>query len=239
VISTVAFCPHPPALVPELTAGAQGELAPLRAACTEAIGRLAGAGRLVVLGSGPEERSYGPTARGTLAGYGRAVETGLGAPGGHEPPELPLSLTVGAWLIGQVLGPDSGAVGVSVGPEPAGAASRGLLDRLDRFDIAAVPDVALLVMGDGSARRRPSGPGSFDPRAADFDATVLAALGRGEPDVVAGLDPVLGDGLLAAGVAAWRAAGHLLAGTAFDAEVLYADDPYGVGYFVAVWTARV
>jgi hypothetical protein len=32
--------------------------------------------------------------------------------------------------------------------------------------------------------------------------------------------------------------GQLLAGVSYDAEVLYADDPYGVGYFVAVWAAR-
>jgi hypothetical protein len=234
VISTVAFCPHPPALVPQLAAGAAGELAPLRTACAEAVGRLAGAGRrLVVLGGGPSTRSYSSTARGTLAGYGRPVETGLGAAAGGGAVELPLSLTVGAWLIGAAIGPDSGATGFSVGPDAAGTEARaGLVDR------APAADVALLVMGDGSARRSPNAPGSVDPRAGAFDAGVLSALRRGDPDALAGLDPRLGDALLAAGVAAWRAAGRLLSGAAFDAEVLYADDPYGVGYFVAVWTAR-
>ncbi len=236
----MAFCPHPPALVPELAAGAEGELAPLRAACADAIGRLAGAGRLVVLGAGTPTRAHASTARGTLAGYGRPVVTGLGASGAHQAPELPLSLTIGAWLIGQVLGPDSGAVGISVGPDLAGtAAVRDLLDRAVPADPATAPDVALLVMGDGSARRSRSAPGSFDPRAAAFDAEVGSALHSGEPEALAALDPVLGDRLLAAGIAAWRAAGQLLAGTSFDADVRYADAPYGVGYFVAVWTARV
>jgi hypothetical protein len=233
VISTVAFCPHPPALVPELIAGAAGELAPLRAACADAIGRLAGEGqRLLVLGSGAPARAHSPKARGTLAGYGRPIEVSLGAPGGDEGPELPLSLTVGAWLIGQVLGPDTGAVGFSVGADPARTQPVAEL-----FDLVVAEDVALLVMADGSARRRRSAPGHLDPRAEAFDTDVLTALRCGEPDALAALDPGLGDVLLAAGVAAWRAAGRLLAGAAFDAEVLYADDPYGVGYFVALWSA--
>jgi hypothetical protein len=44
--------------------------------------------------------------------------------------------------------------------------------------------------------------------------------------------------LLAAGVPAWQAAGRLLDGGDYTAELLYRDDPYGVGYFVAAWTAR-
>jgi hypothetical protein len=234
VISSVAFCPHPPALVPALAAGAADELAVLRAACFDAVVRLAGAGqRLLVLGSGSPARPYAPTTRGTLAGYGRPVEVGLGAPAGDEPPELPLSLTIGAWLIGQAVGPDNGAIGFSVGSDPAETSlAAGQLERL------GAEDVALLVMGDGSARRSRSAPGYLDPRAVAFDTDVLSALRRGAPDALAALDPVLGPELLAAGVAAWRAAGRLLAGAEFDAEVRYADDPYGVAYFVATWSAR-
>jgi hypothetical protein len=33
-------------------------------------------------------------------------------------------------------------------------------------------------------------------------------------------------------------AGRLLADISYDARLLYADDPYGVGYYVAAWTAR-
>jgi len=44
--------------------------------------------------------------------------------------------------------------------------------------------------------------------------------------------------MLAAGTPAWRAAGGLLDGVDYEADVLYAADPYGVAYTVAVWTAR-
>ena len=55
VVSAVAFCPSPPLLVPELAAGAAGELDPLRAACREAVRRLLAAGpdQVVVIGTGP------------------------------------------------------------------------------------------------------------------------------------------------------------------------------------------
>jgi hypothetical protein len=96
--------------------------------------------------------------------------------------------------------------------------------------------VALLVMGDGSARRSTSAPGYLDERAADFDADVAAALAGGRGDALT-VDGWLAEQLLAAGAPAWNAAGRLLRGRTFAADLLYADAPYGVGYFVAVWTS--
>jgi len=96
VISAIAFCPQPPLLVPELAAGAAGELADLRAACAVAIGRVAGAGeQLILLGAGEPSRSHAAPARGSLAGYGLPVELRLGAPIDGGALELPLSLTIG------------------------------------------------------------------------------------------------------------------------------------------------
>jgi hypothetical protein len=117
-----------------------------------------------------------------------------------------------------------GAVGYSIG---AGESQPPLLDDAE---------VALLVMGDGSARRSTTAPGYFDERAADFDADVAAALASGNADCLA-IDDWLAGQLLAAGAPAWNAAGRLLRGRSFDAELLYDAAPYGVGYFVAVWTA--
>ncbi len=65
---------------------------------------------------------------------------------------------------------------------------------------------------------------------------MAAALAAGDAAALRDLDPALGADLLAAGVPAWRAVGRAVAGT-FEAELLYAGDPYGVGYFVASWTA--
>jgi hypothetical protein len=206
----VAFCPHPPLLVPQVACGAAAELDDLRAACRAAIKRAtSNAARLVVIGAGERSAGYEPNARGSLAGYGVAIDIPLGSdePG---PVELPLSLTIGAWLLRDALGPDCGAVGYSIG---AGESQPPLLDDAE---------VALLVMGDGSARRSTT--------------VVAAARARANADCLA-IDDWLAGQLLAAGAPAWNAAGRLLRGRSFDAELLYDAAPYGVGYFVAVWTA--
>lgn len=223
MVTGAVFCPHPPVLIPDVAQGAAAELDALRAACRTAILRLAAPGRQwVVLGSAPVAARYPASARGSLAGYGVDVEIPLGVDGPGSA-ELPLSLTVGAWLLRDALGPNCRAVGWSV--------DRGRLGD----EVAA--DTAVLVMGDGSARRSTAAPGYLDDRAAAFDAGVAAALRSGDPNRLR-VDTDLGDGLLAAGPRAWAAAGQLLGPATFDAELLYEDAPYGVGYFVAVWTAR-
>jgi hypothetical protein len=224
VISAVAFCPHPPLLVPDVARGAAPELDDLRAACRTAIRRFAHPGaRLVVVGAGAEWRQFGPTTRGSLAGYGVPVEIPLGSdePG---PVELPLALTIGAWLLRDALGADCGAIGHAVGP------GDGRLPSVD-------DDVTLLVMGDGSARRSTSAPGYFDERAAAFDGAVVDALRSGDPARLRP-DVALGDALLAAGSRAWSAAASLTAPHEWDADLLYDAAPYGVGYIVASWTQR-
>jgi hypothetical protein len=224
VISAVAFCPHPPLLVPHVAHGAAAELDALRAACRIAVKRAASsASHLVVIGAGERSARYEPNARGSLAGYGVPVELPLGSdePG---PVGLPLSLTIGAWLLREALGPDCGAVGYSIGAQDSQP------PQLDDTP------VTLIVMGDGSARRSITAPGYLDDRAAAFDADVAAALASGRGDCLA-IDRWLADQLLAAGAPAWNAAGRLLRGRTFDAELLYDDAPYGVGYFVAAWTA--
>jgi hypothetical protein len=229
VISAVAFCPHPPVLVPEVAQGAAAELADLRAACGTAIRRAVAPGtEIIAVGVGDRWQRHEPTARGSLAPYGVPLEIPLGAdePG---PVELPLSLTVGAWLLRDTVGPNCGAWGWSVGPGAAGRPAA-----LEPDD--GVPR-ALIVMADGSARRSAVGPGSFDERSARFDAAIADALGSG---AVGGLhlaaEPAAE--LLVGGAAAWDEAAHTLAGAAWDAELLYDAAPYGVGYFVATWTRR-
>jgi hypothetical protein len=226
VIRAVAFCPHPPLLVPEVAQRAAAELDDLRTACRAAIRRVAqSADRLVVVGAGPSWQHFGATSRGSLAGYGVALEIPLGSDE-SGPVELPLSLTIGAWLLRDALGPNCGAVGYAMGP------CDGVLPRFDEDD-----DITLVVMGDGSARRSTSAPGYFDERAAAFDALVATALATGQPDLLH-INPAVGAELLAAGTDVWDAAARLLEGGDWTAELLYDADPYGVGYFVAAWTER-
>ncbi len=234
MITGVSFCPHPPALVPSVAGSAAAELEELRAACLAAIADLRSSGpdQIVLIGSAPASAAHSPVARGSLAGYGVDLEVHLGSPGCGGDVDLPLSLTVGAWLLGQAVGPRSAAVGYSVGPDFA--ASRHAAELLGR---AERERLGLLVLGDGSARRTERAPGYLDPRASDFDDEVAAALAGGDGEALSELDVGLGAELLAAGVPAWRAAGALLAGDAFDSRLIYRGDPYGVAYFVASWTA--
>ncbi|HEX6756079.1 MAG TPA: hypothetical protein VF109_09055 [Mycobacteriales bacterium] len=234
MLTAIGFCPQPPLLVPELAAGAAGELDALRAACAEVIRRLLGAGpdRVVVLGTGPRTRTYAPGTGGSLAGFGVPVTAALpgvpvtaalpGAPArGHR--GLPLPLTVGAWLLAGAAVP---CTGVELGPD---ADLRALAACLDGGR------AALLVMGDGSARRCEGAPGYVDPRAAPHDAAVAAALRGGDAAALRELDPALGAELLAAGVPVWRAAGHVAGDDELAADLLYDDAPYGVGYLAATW----
>jgi hypothetical protein len=266
VLSAIAFCPSPPLLVPELAAGAAAELDPLRAACRHAVRRLLATGpdEIIVIATALGTRQFPAGTTGTLAGYGVPVTAVLpgGRPGRYadsgsvpdrygEP--LPLGLTLGAWLL---TGAEVPCSAFAVGPETDPAELAAGLDRSDRRR-------GLLVMGDGSARRSEQAPGYVDPRAAAFDAGVADALATGDAAALRSLDPALGAELLASGVPAWRVAAHAatalaaptaaVAGTAaaptaggapaaeaapYGAELLHDSAPYGVAYFVAIWTAR-
>ncbi len=215
------MCPHPPLLVPELAAGAAGELDELRAACADAIDGLAVADRLVVVGSAATTREYVPDAGGSLAPYGADLTVG----GGQEP-ALPLSLTIGRWLLGRA--PD--AFQAVAADEPA----RRCRD-LGR-SLAAGDRLALLVMGDGGARRGEKAPGYVDARARPYDAAVARAFETADCDALASLDPAEAAELLVAGRAAWQVLAGAADGAGLTGRLLAAQAPYGVCYLVAAWS---
>lgn len=130
----------------------------------------------------------------------------------------------------------SRGVGVSVGTRLAAhlTAVAGFGGRVEAADGASLGS-AVLVFGNGSARRGEKAPGHFDERASAFDETTLGALVRGEPAALAGLDDELGVELLADGIAGLRGLGRALAGSPVAASTLYADDPFGVQYWVVTW----
>lgn len=92
-----------------------------------------------------------------------------------------------------------------------------------------------LVVANGSAARGERAPGHLDERALGFDAAVEAALRAPDLDALRRLDEDLAAELWVGHVAGLRALGELLAG-AGPAEVDYADDPFGVRYWVMRWT---
>lgn len=242
MLIAAAFCPQPPLLVPELAQGAAPQLDALRAACTAAVDRLYAAGPevLAVAGSGGPSQGAPVRSRGSFHRYGLDLavdggwpESGAAAAGsggaGASPEEMPLSLLIAAWLLrDRPSAPPREAFAVA-GQEDAVALGSVLAARPER--------VGLLVIGDGSASRTLKAPGHLDPRAEGYDEAVAKALGTADHRALAALDPALSDELLVAGLPAWQTAASAAAGHDFDAELLYDEAPYGVGYFVATWTA--
>lgn len=236
MLVTAALCPHPPLLVPGVAAGATGEADDLRSAADGAVRRLLAADPdlVVVTGCASAVGPFADGAWGSLRPFGVAVD--VGGPTDREPaPTLPLSLTVGRWLLDRA--PEAGRTilfGVTADAEPQRWLDLGaaLADR--------APRVAMLVMGDGSARRSPKGPGHLDPRAEPFDEEVAAAVRAVDTAALAGLDAELAADLLVAGRAPWQvlagAAAALPPDRPLTGEVTYAGAPYGVAYLVATWT---
>ncbi|MQY15388.1 hypothetical protein SRB5_55670 [Streptomyces sp. RB5] len=238
MLIAAACCPCPPLLVPEVAAGAAAELDALRAACTDAIGVLAASrpDRLMVLGPA-EQEGRGPHPQGAVGsfrGFGVDKDVRLGAvdtalEGART---LPLSLTVGAWLLGLTDWSGTPVEGLGVG-EPLPTA-RCL--EVGRELAAGAGRVALLVMGDGTACRTHKAPGYFDERAQAFDEAAARALGAADLNAVAALDPELAFDLQASGRACWQVLAGAAQGADLSGQLLHEDAPYGVGYYVATWS---
>ncbi|BCB87804.1 class III extradiol ring-cleavage dioxygenase family protein [Phytohabitans suffuscus] len=214
-------------IVPEIAGGAAAELDPLRAACAVAVRRLAasGARSLLVLGSDSSTVDYNSPVRVTFSRWGLPEPPG-------EPPSLPLSLSVGEWLINRAFVPVpvvtrrfvAIADGASV-DECVALAGR----------LGSEEPWALLAMGDGSACRGTTAPGYDDPRALPYDEAVERALAGADLDALLGLDPVLSAELMVAGRAPWQVLAAAAAGGTWRATMEYSGAPYGVAYFVASW----
>lgn len=254
MLTAAVFCPHPPLLVPELASGAADELDDLRQACDDAL-RLLLASRpelVICVGLASPSGEWDSHAVGSLRPYGvdvRAGDSRREPPDGRDTaadPELPLALTLGAWLLDRAswLGERRYiGVGKELAPAECGRLGAGLVEGAGRM--------ALLVMGDGSARRTSTAPGVFDDRAAGYDEAVADALSAADGAALLRLVPREAETLLVAGRAPWQVAAGALravavgngcgyldgtpAGSAVRPSLHYAKAPYGVGYLVATW----
>ncbi|MFC4529564.1 class III extradiol dioxygenase subunit B-like domain-containing protein [Sphaerisporangium dianthi] len=236
MLVAAAVCPHPPLIAPELAGAAAPELDDLRAACVSAVRSLAEAApdAIIVTGAadGPAQAvSYGPDAGGSLAPWGAGVLVGAGVP------VLPLSLTIGRLLADLAgVGPVAGYEAVPSDASPAACARAG--EAMAR----CAERVALLVMGDGSAKLTVKSPGYHDPGAQAYNEALARALGDADPRALAALDPGEAARMWVAGRAAFQVlagaagAGTGDGGTGLRGELLYDDAPYGVGYLVARWS---
>ncbi|SHN80813.1 hypothetical protein SAMN05660350_02995 [Geodermatophilus obscurus] len=224
--SAVAFCPCPPLLVPAVAGRAAADTATLRAACATAVGAVLAARPelVVVVGGEPGCGRFGDGDGGDLRGFGVDLEVPFAGRARSDGRRTPLAHTLGAWLLD---GAGYAGARLGVGPDDLAGALTG----------RAAP-VAVLVMGDGSARRSLKAPGHLDEAAEPFDEAVAAALAAGDPGALAALDPAEGARLLAAGVPAWRAVGAVLAGREVTGRLHAHEAPFGVGYLVADWSVR-
>lgn len=247
-------------LVPEVANGAAEELADVRDASFEAVTRLrlerpdlliavatgGGAGAREVRFGGNFRRfgvdlAVGEGATGDgLAGDGAAGsdigdvagDDGRGARG-----TACVGLLVGRWLLD---GGFPAAVPLREGWEIGERTEPGECERIGRALAARSARVALLVMGDGTARRGVKAPGYLDERAVPFDDEVARALGGVDTRALAAIDPAAASDLMAAGRAPWQVLAGAVDGSSpsWRGELLSYRAPYGVGYFTAVWTPQ-
>jgi hypothetical protein len=236
-----AVCPHPPLLIPAALGSAASdppaELRKVSDAAARAVAGLAAArpDLIVVAGGGAAEREYGADASGGLHAFGVGVTVGAGEP------VLPLSLTVGRWLLerGGILDRDGKPAGAAGPPvvfqEVARSAAAGDCLKLGRILADRAPRVALLAMGDACARPAREAPGVPDPDAQDYDEEVAEALAAADARWLARLDPALDEELVVAGRAAWQVLAGAAGGRSMDGRLLCMAAPYGVTYLVASW----
>ncbi|WP_117666972.1 hypothetical protein [Micromonospora sp. MW-13] len=230
-----AVCPHPPLIVPEVAGAAAGELDGLRAACAAAVARLLAAGpdAITLVGAGPRTLSLRSADYGSLRPYGVDRHVRLwrvNCAGGER---LPLSLTIGAWLLGRTgtkLPRFAHAIAADASPQECARLGAELVGAADHR-------MALLVLGDGSACRGTKAPGYDDPRARVYDDGVAGALADADAEALLGLDPALSAELSVAGRAPWQvlAGAVRAAGGDWRGELGHHEAPYGVAYLVANW----
>ena len=231
MLAAAAVCPHPPLLVPEAMGASgphrDGDLGALLAACDAAILGLADAGPdvIVVVGGAAATADFGGSAAGSLREYGVGLAVGSGEP------VLPLSLTIGSWLLRRA--------GLGGGRTRFQALARNtpVADclRLGAGLAGQAPRVALLAMGDGPARRAVGIEGAADPEVEHYEAEVAAALGDADPGRLARLAPALDDELVVAGRAAWQVLAGAAEGRQLAARLRCAVARYDVSYLVASW----
>jgi hypothetical protein len=220
-IRSVAFVPAAPLLIPAVAAGSAALDDGLRAACRDAASRLAVSSpdEIVVVAGTHVPGEWPAGATWDTSGFGVA-------PGRENAgPTVPWPLGFGAWLLDEC-GWTGGRryLGLGDGSAPM-------------LPWAGGNDCALLVVGDGSACRSDRAPGGYDPRSEAFDRSVAAALGGGDTESLGRIGVSLAADLMCSGAPAWRwLAGALAEARPASAELLADDAPYGVGYFVALWS---
>ena len=222
MIVSAGVVPHPPLLFRELGGGTD-PVPELREAAEQVVRDLVReADEVVVVGPADTSVTWDPATPVDVRRFGGTRErVGRG---------LPLSLGVGRRLL------DATRWGGPV--ELRSVAWRDAhLEDLAAELVARPARTALLVLGDGSARRGEKAPGYLDERAFPFDDALAAALATGDAEALRDLDADLAAELMVLGSSAFRVLGAvaLSQGGPTETTLTYRDDPFGVTYLVALW----
>jgi hypothetical protein len=224
MLHAAAVVPTPPLLVPEISGASAGREADLRAACDDAVAALLvdRPDRVLVVGGAPGA----PAATASWDWRGFGVVQPVPAP--RHP--LPLALAIGAWLLDRHgWRGERGLVAVPPDLAPSDCASTGAAS------VAGDARTALLVCGDGSARRSRSAPGHLHPDAEAWDAEVARALATADCGALAALSPARAVELMASGRAPWQVLAGAAVGRSWQSGLTFSAAPHGVAYHVATW----
>lgn len=227
MLSAIALIPSAPVLVPELAVGAAAELRDLSAAVFAAAAELPD--RWFVVGIGAADDVIGPATVGTFAGYGVDVRIALSPEGAGAPKPLPVCTLVAGWVRGIVSPRASAEAWVYASDHAVDAAvARG---RALRAEVDAVTEpVGVLVVADGANTLTPPAPGGYDPASIGVQEELDGALAAGDTTALTQLP----EGIV--GRVAYQVLAGLIGPSPWGARELYRGAPYGVGYFVGVWT---
>jgi hypothetical protein len=227
VLAAIALTPSAPVLVPELAGAAAAEVEQLYDAALTAAATLPD--RWIIIGVAAEDQTIGPDTRGTFAGYGVDVPVTLSPDAPSAISDLPLCALIGGWLRGRVAPTARAHVRVfaaDLDADEALARGRALRAEIDETADA----IGVLVVADGANTLTQSAPGGYDPSSEPVQAALDDALAAGDGAALRRLpDAIIG-----------RVAYQVLAGLSEPksdgAEELQRGAPYGVGYFVGIWT---
>lgn len=227
MLAAIALTPSAPVLVPELAGGAAAEVAELREAAIGAAAALPD--RWVAVGVAAADHVVAPQTRATFAGYGADVEVTLAPQAPVARTDVPLCALWAGWLRGQAnlqATVEVRACSASHDGPAALAIGRALRDEID----TAGERVGVLVIADGANTLTQAAPGGYDPAAEQVQAGLDSALASGDAAALATLpDSIVGR-------VAYQVLAGLVGTTPCAARELARGAPFGVGYFVGLWT---
>lgn len=96
----------------------------------------------------------------------------------------------------------------------------------------------LIASGDLSHKLTPDGPYGFAAAGPEFDARIVELFSSNDLDGLFALDPLMCEAAAECGLRSFEIMAGALEDTAYDAEVLSYEGPFGVGYAVAAFEVK-